>query len=171
VGLKNLLNSTAITLSALIGVSCGGGSGGSSVPPPPPPPPPDTTAPTVAFNPATLTVESRGTGSSTLTATDNVGVTTGPTVTCTNGGTYSGGTFTAPVVTANTTSECTATAGDAAGNESTATLTVTITPDTTAPVVTISPTTLSLLSGEMATANFTVVESGSTPTIEIDCSA
>lgn len=132
--LKKLLNSTALTLSAVVMVSCGGSSGGSSAPPPPPPlPTSDTTAPTVSFNPTTLTVESTGTGSSTLTATDNVGVTTGPTVTCTNGGAFSGGTFTAPAVTADTTSVCTATAGDAAGNEGAGTLTVTITPNTPPP--------------------------------------
>lgn len=127
--LKHLVNSTAITLSALALVSCGGGSGGSSVPPPPPPPPPpagDTTAPVVAFSPATLTVDSEATGASTLTATDNTAVTTGPTVTCTNGGSFANGTFTAPRTGLNITSVCTATAGDAAGNNGSGTLTVTV---------------------------------------------
>ena len=133
--LKKLLNSTAITLSAVVIVSCGGGSGnsggsGAAVPPPSPPPPPpaDTSAPEVSFSPTSLTVGSSATASATLTATDNVAVTSGPSVICTNGGTFSGGTFTAPAVATSTTSVCTATAGDAAGNEGTATLTVTVTP-------------------------------------------
>ena len=93
-------------------------------------PVPDTTAPVVTFAPATLTVQSGQTGTSTLTATDNRGVTTGPTVICTNGGSFdvSTNTFTAATVTSETQSVCTATAGDAAGNEGTAILTVTMTP-------------------------------------------
>ena len=158
-------------LSAAVMASCGGGSSGRTSVPPPPPPAPDTTAPAVSFSPATLTLESGQTGSSTLTATDNVGVTTGPTTTCTNGGAFSGATFTAPSVTTTTTVECTATAGDAAGNEGTATLTVTVNPDTTAPVVTITPATLSLLSGESTVTNFTIVESSGAPTITTSCSA
>jgi len=168
--LKKLLNSTALTLSAVVVVSCGGGSGGNT-PQSPPPPPPDTTAPAVSFNPTTLTVVSTTTGSSTLTATDNVAVTTGPTVSCTNGGSFAGGTFTAPSVTASTTSVCTATASDAAGNEGTATLTVTVTPDTTAPTVTITPETLSVLSGGSESANFTATDNAGTPTVAISCSA
>ena len=155
--LKNLLNTTAITLSAIVITSCGGGSGGSSVPPPPPPPP-DTSAPSVSFSPASLTVVSTGTGRSSLTATDNVAVTSGPTVSCTNGGAFSAGTFTAPAVTSTTTSECTATASDAAGNEGAATLTVTINPDTTAPVVTFNPVSLTVASGQTATATLTATD-------------
>lgn len=128
--LKYLLNSTVITLGAFALVSCGGGGGGSTVPPPPPPPPPppagDTVAPTVSFSPATLTVDSEATGASALTATDNTAVTTGPTVTCTNGGSFANDVFTAPRTGLNITSVCTATAGDAAGNNGTGTLTVTV---------------------------------------------
>ena len=133
--LRKILNGTAIVVVAAMLASCGGSSsssGGSSgvvVPPPPPPPPPaDTQAPTVSFSPASLTVTSGQTGNSTLTATDNVALTTGPTVSCTNNGSFSSGVFTAPTVTAQTTSVCTATAGDAAGNTGTGTLTVTINP-------------------------------------------
>jgi len=46
---------------------------------------------------------------------------------CTNGGIFLGSTFSAPVVTDETISICTATANDAGGNQGTATLTVTIT--------------------------------------------
>lgn len=118
---KSLIISSLFLLAA-----CGGGGGGGGTTPPPPPV--DTTNPVVTFTPNTLTVTSSGTGMSTLTATDNVGVTTGPTVTCTNGGSFAGTTFTAPAVAATTTSVCTATAGDAAGNTGSATLTVTINP-------------------------------------------
>ncbi|MBC6403637.1 MAG: hypothetical protein GDA35_08460, partial [Hyphomonadaceae bacterium] len=137
--------------------ACGGGgsdSGGTPPPPPPPPPPPaDTAAPQVSFSPATLTVDSGGTGSSTLAATDNVGVTTGPTVTC-DQGEFADNTYTAPVVSADTMATCTATASDAANNEGTGTLTVSITREMTAPVVAFSPGTLDVASG--ATAALTV---------------
>ena len=105
------------------GAGGGGGGGGTA----------DTTAPVVSFSPNTLTVTSGGTGTSTLSATDNVGVTTGPNVTCTNNGAFAGTTFTAPSVTVQTTSVCTATASDAAGNSGQATLTVTIDPATPPP--------------------------------------
>ncbi|MEM7083905.1 MAG: amidohydrolase family protein [Pseudomonadota bacterium] len=93
-------------------------------------PPVDTEAPTASFSPSTLTVPSGMTGQSTFTATDNVGVTTGPNILCTNGGSFdvSMSTFTAATVTLSTQSVCTATVGDAAGNEGMATLTVTMTP-------------------------------------------
>ena len=93
-------------------------------------PPGDTMAPTVSFTPATLTVESGMTGISIVSATDNVGVTSGPDVTCTNGGSFDvpTNTFTAASVASNTQSVCTATASDAGGNEGTSTLTVTMTP-------------------------------------------
>lgn len=123
---SKIVLSTAI--SALVLSACGGGSGSSSGTTTPTTPTTDNTAPTVTFNPTSLTVDSEATGESSLTATDNVSVTTGPTVSCTNGGSFSGSTFTAPTVTAETTSVCTAIASDAAGNEGSATLTVTITP-------------------------------------------
>ncbi len=105
------------------GGNSGGGTGGGGGTT-------DTTAPSVSFSPSALTIESGSTGTSTVSATDNVGVTTGPTVTCDNGGSFdvASNTFTAPVVTTQTTSTCTATAGDAAGNDGSATLTVTVTP-------------------------------------------
>jgi len=71
----------------------------------------------------------------TVSATDNIAVTVGPTVTCTNDGAYNAatGTFTAPIVSAETTSVCTVTASDAAGNEASDTISFTINPDTTDP--------------------------------------
>lgn len=104
--------------------ACGGS--GITTSPPPPPVVTDTTAPTVSFSPTALTVESGKSAASTLSATDAVGVTSGPSVTCTNGGSFSVTTniFTAATIAANTTSVCTATAGDAAGNQGTGTLTV-----------------------------------------------
>lgn len=151
---------SALALMALGGVACGGssssGSSGGSVTPPTPIA--DTTSPSVSFSAAALTVTSGGTGTSTLTATDNVRVTSGPTVSCTNNGSFSGSTFTAPNVSTDTTSICTATAGDAAGNSSSATLTVTITapvPDTQAPTLSFSPAALSVSSGATATSTLT----------------
>lgn len=149
--------------SALLLSACGGGGGGGSTPVTPPTPVADTTSPAVAFSPTTLSVESDATATSTLTATDAVGVTTGPTVTCTNGGSFNVGTneFTAATVTAETVSVCTATASDAAGNEGSATLTVTMTvpvPDTTAPVVAFSPATLSVESGQTGNSTLTATD-------------
>ena len=135
--LKKLVNSAAIVLSAVAHISCGGGGGGGNtgggpvavVPPPPPPPPTvfdDIIAPVVSFSPSVLTVASGGTASATPSATDNRGVTAGPEVTCTKGGSFSNGVFTAPQSRCfDVTSVCTARAQDAAGNIGSATLTVT----------------------------------------------
>jgi len=151
-----------MALFALGVTACGGGSSsGGSVTPPLSTPVADTTAPTVSFNASTLTVASGETGVSTLTATDNIGVTSGPTITCTNGGSFSGSTFTAPTVTSDTTVICTASASDAAGNTGTADLTVTVTPpvpDTTAPTVTFSPASLTVASGTTGTSTLTATD-------------
>ena len=124
---KTLFLSTACALAIS---ACGGGGGGSSSNPSPnvtPPPATDTTAPAVIFNPSSLSMRSGESANSTLTATDNVGVTEGPFVTCTNGGTFSGDTFTAPTTDKNVRSVCTATATDMAGNSGSGTLTVSVT--------------------------------------------
>ncbi|MBC6412238.1 MAG: hypothetical protein GDA39_04790, partial [Hyphomonadaceae bacterium] len=112
----------------------------------------DTEPPALTFTPATLAVDSGGTGSSTLTATDNVGVTTGPDVTCTRGSFNVGNnTYTAPVLSGQeliggVSDTCTATATDAAGNTGTAMLEASIEPppDTVPPVVAFSPATLTV---------------------------
>jgi len=114
---------TVIFSSALL-TACGGGSGESSTTGPIP----DIFAPTLSFDPTTLNIDSGETGTSTLTATDNVGIQASPTITCTEGGLYADSTFTAPVVSTETTSICSATATDAAGNSGVATLTVTVSP-------------------------------------------
>lgn len=117
-----------LSMAAALSVCGCGGSGGRTAPPAPPPPPAsDATAPNVTFNPDRLTLLSGETAAATLTATDNIGVTSGPTVTCTQGGSFENDQFTAPSTTADITSVCTATAEDAAGNTGSATLTVTIT--------------------------------------------
>lgn len=125
---SNILKVSLISLAFALtscggGGNSGGGSGGGGGTA-------DTTRPSLSFSPATLTVESSMTGSSTLSASDNVGITSGPSVTCDNGGSFdvASNSFSAPSVTAETTSTCTATARDAAGNEGSATLTVTVTP-------------------------------------------
>lgn len=152
---------TTVAICAL-GLSGCGGSGSSGSTNTSPPPPIDNTSPSVSFSPTNLTVESGMTGSSTLTATDNVGVTTGPNVTCTNGGSFdvSSNIFTAAEVTAEITSVCTATAHDAAGNEGSATLTVTMTPlpDNVVPVVTFSPMSLTINGGEAGFSTLSAID-------------
>ena len=117
----------SIAISSLILTACGGGESGNSGATIPVPIT-DTSSPTISFSPDSLTVSAGQTGESTLTASDNVGITIGPTVTCTEEGSFSGSTYTAPL-SGNTArdriSVCTATASDAAGNSTTATLTVT----------------------------------------------
>lgn len=135
-------------------MSCGGGSnssGGGTVSPPPPPPPPavDSTSPVITVSPTSFTVDSGQTFSVTVSASDNVGVTTGPDISCTNGGAFANNVFTAPTVTVETQSVCTVTASDAAGNSASETFTATIRePDTTSPVISLSPMSFTLRSGE-----------------------
>ena len=154
----------SVTLSA-----CGGGGSGST---PPPPPPPDTSAPNVTFEQTELTIDSGDSAAVNLSATDNVGVTSGPTVTCTNGGTFDNNTFTAPDVTEETQSVCTASASDAAGNQGTATLTVTIIPpDTEPPVISFSPETLTIDSGSSGSSALTATDNvGVTTGPTVTCS-
>ena len=125
---------STVGLGLLLSACGGGSSSNSGTSTPSPTPTADTVAPVVSFDPSTLTLDSGSTGTSTLTATDNTAVTSGPTVSCTNGGAFdiSTNTFSAPAVTVDTTSVCTATTQDAAGNEGTASLTVTITAPPTA---------------------------------------
>jgi len=173
--LKRTHLSTLSIASALLLSACGGGGGSSSggVGGGGGTPVADTFAPSVSFNPSTLSVVSETTASSTLSASDANGIASGPTVTCTAGGDFNIGTntFTAAAVTTNTTSVCTAVASDPTGNQGSATLTVTMTPppppDTSAPVITFNPPSLTVASGSTATAILTVTDAGgvsATPT-------
>ena len=120
------------------------------------PRPSDTEAPRLAFIPNVISLNSGASTFSNLSASDNIGVTSGPTVVCTNGGMFAGGVFTAPQTEVNITSVCTASASDAAGNTGTVTLTATIAGDaavdTTAPTVAFSPNTLTVESNTSADA-------------------
>gem|GEM_PF-2074081 len=91
-------------------------------------PPVDKTAPSVSFSPPSLTVRSGKTGTSRLTATDIGGSITRSVTKCTNGGNFSGSTFTSPSAAAEVTSICTAAAIDAAGNAGSGTLIVKVLP-------------------------------------------
>jgi len=119
--------------------------------------PVDTTAPAVSFSPNILTVESNASADAILNASDDVGITSGPEVTCTNGGSWADNRFTAPDTEADITSVCTASASDAAGNTGRATLQVTVIPipdseDTTPPVLSFTPNTLRVDSEETKAA-------------------
>jgi len=145
--------------SALLLSACGGGGGGSSTPTPRG----DTTPPTVSFSPATLTVQSGETGTSTLNRFDAGGSTTILSVNCTNGGSYNtfNSRFTAATVSQNTTSICTANVRDTANNTATATLTVTMTPapdDTTNPVLSFSPATVTVQSGDTVASTLSATD-------------
>lgn len=118
----------ASALGAMFLAACGGGNGSSGSNSPTPVA--DTTPPSLSFSPASFTIVSGTTGTSTLTASDNIGVTIGPDVTCTGEGSFSGSTFSYGLgftAGGTRTSVCTATASDAAGNTSEAILTVMIT--------------------------------------------
>lgn len=117
------------SLCAALLSACGGGGGNIA----PVEAAVDISAPSLNFEPALLEVSSGETGTSVFSVTDNIGIRTGPDITCTEGGAYSGDTFTAPSVTVETISTCTATATDPSGNTGTATLTVTISPPNQSP--------------------------------------
>ena len=160
---KSLL--IAASSVALMACSGGGGSTGATTPVNT-----DRTNPTISFSPANLTVEGRATGSSTLTASDNVGVTS-TNVTCTNGGTFANNTFTAPDVDNEVTSTCTATARDAAGNSATATLTVTVPPGPDVSAPTLSFTVPSTMVEAGATTELTVNadDNRGVPMVDVSC--
>jgi len=128
--LKRTHLSTLSIASMLLLSACGGGGGSSSGGSGVPNSGADTTPPNVSF-------------SSTRLISAN----------CTNGGEFNDvvDRFTAPNVTVDTTSVCTAIVQDTSNNEARANLTVTITappPDTTAPVITFTPPTLTVASGQ-----------------------
>jgi len=127
------ITQSCVSILAVSALSaCGGGgssSGGTSAPTSTA----DTVAPTISFNPSEITIEAGLSVEVLLNASDNVGVVSGPTVVCvgegTGGdGTFSNNTFTAPSAIFTFNNVCTATVSDAAGNQSEATLTATITP-------------------------------------------
>lgn len=125
----------------------------------------DNTPPRISFTPATLALESSKTGSSTLRVIDDGGIPNPPIIQCTNGGSFTGSTFIAPIVTQNTTSICTATATDTAGNTASGSLTVSIRPelDTTKPELYFTPETLTLKSAETGSSNLKVIDDGGIP--------
>jgi len=111
----------------------------------------DKEPPVLTFTVAVTEVNSGGTIPVILKATDNVGIDTGPAVTCNRGSlSVRDKAYTAPHVRVDITAECTARARDAAGNEGRATLTISITGDKTKPVLTFSPATLTVIPGGTA---------------------
>ena len=164
------LKAGAVMLSVPLLYACGGGggssSGGGGTPVA------DTTAPTISFSPASLTVDTGQSASSTLSFSDNVGVVGTPTVTCSAGGSFASNTYTAPSVSAQTTDTCTATARDAAGNSADATLTVTINPDTTPPTIEFSPETVTVISGGTVVSTLSFSDNiGVSGTPSVTCTA
>ena len=101
-----------------------GGSGSSSTDTGELAAPSDTTAPVISVEPSSATLLSGGSIMVTVTASDDVAISSGPNATCTNGGSLVGDTFTAPMTTTDATSECTVTATDSSGNGAEATLRV-----------------------------------------------
>ena len=127
----------------------------------------DIIPPEVFFSPATLNLETASSATSKLTVIDDGGIPKPPVIQCTEGGSFTGFTFTAPAVAQNTTSVCTATATDVAGNTSRGTLTVSIRPkpDTTKPAISFSPAalTLNLETASSATSKLTIIDDGGIP--------
>ncbi len=161
---KTLLVSTA----GLAIAACSSGGGSTSTPSTPVNI--DRTPPSVSFSPDSLSVAGRETGASTLSATDNMGVMS-TNVSCSNGGQYAGGTFTAPDVDMNTTVVCTATVRDAAGNTGTATLTVNVTPgaDISNPTVSVTVPSANVASGETAELTVTANDNRGAPVVSVTC--
>ena len=146
--------------------SCGGGGSSNTSPAP------DTSAPSVTFSPSSLTVESGETTGVTLTATDNIAVTSGPDVECDNGGEFANGNFTAPTVAEQTTVTCTAMASDAAGNQGDATLSVTVNPppDTTPPSLEFTPSSLTVVAESISPVTLTASDdNGITTGPDVEC--
>jgi len=129
--------------------------------------PVDKISPAISFYPATLSIEATKSGTSRLRVIDDGGIPNPPIIQCTNGGTFIKSTFTAPTVMENTTSVCTATATDVAGNTASGTLTVSIRPkpDTTKPAISFSPAalTLNLETATSATSKLTIIDDGGVP--------
>jgi len=127
----------------------------------------DNIPPEVFFFPATLDLETANAATSKLTIIDDGGIPNPPVIQCTEGGRFTGYTFTAPAVSQNTTSVCTATATDVAGNTASGTLTVSIRPkpDTTKPAISFSPAalTLNLETATSATSKLTIIDDGGIP--------
>lgn len=119
------MRSTLVTMTTLFLIGCGGESSGN-VPPSPPIGNVDNTAPVLSFNPDSVSIASAQTFVVTLSATDNVGIVSGPDVACTNGASFSGNVFSAPETNQDINVTCTATASDAAGNSGQAVLSVMI---------------------------------------------
>ncbi len=116
------------SLAALVLAACGGGGGGgSSNTGGNGGPTADTTPPTLTIAPASDSVESGDTLAFTVTAQDARDGAVQWTLSCTQG-TVASGTLTAPEVDVDTTIECTAIATDAAGNQGSATTSITVRP-------------------------------------------
>jgi len=94
---------------------------------------------------------------STLIATDDVGIETGPNIECDNGGFFADDVFTAPAVSEQTIVTCTATASDAANNQGTATLTATVMTVASAAPIQVN----SLEGGDQRSPDFTYLADGS----------
>ena len=87
----------------------------------------DTTAPTVSLTAPRTTVEGGETVAITVSAADNVDTSLQPSLTC-SGGTLAGALLITGPVTSNATITCTATAVDAAGNQGSGSIQITVRP-------------------------------------------
>ena len=132
----------------------------------------DTELPRVTFNPALVSVISGQSAEVILTASDNVALQGDISVTCTNGGSFSGNVFTAPIITTATSSVCIATATDTSGNIGTAELMaeIVLNPDTVLPEVSFSPASITVESGETATSILTASDNnGLAGEVSVSC--
>lgn len=128
--------------------------------------PSDPVVKNLSFTPASLKVTSGTTGRSALKidGNDNLNALDDLNVSCTNGGSYSGGIFVAPTVTVRTISVCEATA---IGAVRLGELRVEIQPEekkvTLPPILTFSPSTLQIKSGGRGVSNFTAKDDTGIP--------
>ena len=93
-----------------------------------PPPVLDTTPPNITFRLERVSLLSNETIEFTVSVTDNRDNNLTPSIACDNGGEYSNGIFTAPMVSADISIECIAIAEDSAGNVTSESIILTISP-------------------------------------------
>ncbi len=165
--------SCSLIISAVLS-GCGG-SGSNSETNNTPTLPSDVSPPEITFTPNTIALLSTESAVVELSFTDDQTTQLSPVIVCENGGVFdaSANTYTAPETSSVLVTNCTASVSDNAGNESHATLSITVNPqvaDTTAPTISFSPSTLNMASGTSAQVQLSFSDdTDTTLTPQVEC--